>query len=242
MPITGNMGPRIGMLNPMANPAFATNSIGFNGMQMWPQQVMQPGMINPQQFMIPTPPMNADPNFLAAHQQAMLIAKQTYQMAVAQQAMAAAADEWERSSNIGGMSSMGSGSVYGGVSMAGGWGPQLMFPSAPRSMYAGSVFGESDAGGGWGSASVYGESFGPSLATGDRRSQAFRGSGVGVPQSRSKVFPRSESSGNLAAPMLGRPAPRPRTKTAPSGSPLPLHHSSQGLRNATPPTSWKTKI
>ena len=42
--------------------------------------------------MMPQPPVNADPAFLIAHQQAMLIAKQTYQMAVAQQAMAAAND------------------------------------------------------------------------------------------------------------------------------------------------------
>jgi len=39
-----------------------------------------------------------DPRVFAVHQQAMMIAKQTYQLAVAQQAMRDAGDEWERGS------------------------------------------------------------------------------------------------------------------------------------------------
>jgi serine/arginine repetitive matrix protein 2 len=58
-----------------------------------------------------------DPRVFMAHQQAMLIAKQTYQLAVAQQAMRDAADEWERGSAIsgwgGGRSSVGTPSVLG---------------------------------------------------------------------------------------------------------------------------------
>jgi hypothetical protein len=58
-----------------------------------------------------------DPRVLVAHQQAMLIAKQTYQLAVAQQAMRDAAEEWERGSAIsgwgGGQSSVGTPSVFG---------------------------------------------------------------------------------------------------------------------------------
>ena len=43
-----------------------------------------------------------DPRVFAVHQQAMMIAKQTYQLAVAQQAMRDAADEWERGSAMSG--------------------------------------------------------------------------------------------------------------------------------------------
>jgi len=45
-----------------------------------------------------------DPRVFAVHQQAMMIAKQTYQLAVAQQAMRDAAEEWERGSAISGWS------------------------------------------------------------------------------------------------------------------------------------------
>ena len=43
-----------------------------------------------------------DPRVLAVHHQAMMIAKQTYQFAVAQQAMRDAGDEWERGSAVSG--------------------------------------------------------------------------------------------------------------------------------------------
>jgi hypothetical protein len=43
-----------------------------------------------------------DPRAFAVHQQAMMIAKQTYQLAVAQQAMREAGDEWERGSAVSG--------------------------------------------------------------------------------------------------------------------------------------------
>ena len=68
------------------------------GVMGTPQMGMN--MLPPQQFMFTPPPPNADPAFLAAHQQAMLVAKQAYQFAVAQQAMQAAGDEWERGSNV----------------------------------------------------------------------------------------------------------------------------------------------
>lgn len=59
-----------------------------------------------------------DPRVFAVHQQAMMIAKQTYQLAVAQQAMRDAADEWERGSAVsgwtgGGRSSAGAPSMLG---------------------------------------------------------------------------------------------------------------------------------
>ncbi|KZV67454.1 hypothetical protein PENSPDRAFT_754873 [Peniophora sp. CONT] len=72
---------------------------GMNGMNM---QGMGMGMQDQQ-------------NMMAAHQHAMLIAKQTYQWAVAQQAMAAAADEWERTGgSVAGWNPSTAGSVYGG--------------------------------------------------------------------------------------------------------------------------------
>ena len=52
-----------------------------------------------------------DPRVFAVHQQAMMIAKQTYQLAVAQQAMRDAADEWERGSAISGWTGGGRSSV-----------------------------------------------------------------------------------------------------------------------------------
>jgi hypothetical protein len=42
-----------------------------------------------------------DQFFFAAHQQAMLIAKQAYWMALAQQELAAVAEEWARGSSVG---------------------------------------------------------------------------------------------------------------------------------------------
>jgi hypothetical protein len=163
---------------------------------MWSRQsTMNPmpmPMPNPQQFMVPPGPSGTDMHFLAAHQQAMMIAKQTYQMAVAQQAMAAAADEWERSSNVGGMPGWGGGSV--------------MFPGGSRSVYGGSViggpassYGGGGGGGGWGSRSVYGESFGPSMP---------RNSFVGQPP---PIPPMPPSSFNRSAGMDGPPRQRARS-------------------------------
>lgn len=58
-----------------------------------------------------------DPRVLAVHHHAMMIAKQTYQFAVAQQAMRDAGEEWERGSSIsgwnGGRSSVGAPSMLG---------------------------------------------------------------------------------------------------------------------------------
>ncbi|KAI9444548.1 hypothetical protein H4582DRAFT_1909667, partial [Lactarius indigo] len=170
-----------------------------------------------------------DPRMLMAHQQAMMIAKQTYQLAVAQQAMRDAADEWERGSAISGWgggsgrSSIAAPSVLGmgmnmGMNMNGnlGVGPFGMPPgawpaggggSAARSMYAGSVYAASDVGvpGGGGAMgwsttnSVYGESFG---APRDRSSRAFRQGQA--PQHGPGGAPARESGGGQ------------RTRTAPS--------------------------
>ncbi|KAK6985191.1 hypothetical protein R3P38DRAFT_3450689 [Favolaschia claudopus] len=116
-----------------------------------------------------------DPSFYAAHQQAMMIAKQAYLAAVGQQAMAAAGEEWERGSSVGGSVYRGGGggsvyggnggSVYGGGGGMAGWGPSL-FPPGPQSMYDG---------GGGGAWSDYGRGGG-----GNWNSSRSRGGGKGV--------------------------------------------------------------
>ncbi|KAJ7511615.1 hypothetical protein B0H11DRAFT_1952256 [Mycena galericulata] len=267
--ITGTMG--MGMNLPMNNMQMGMNMpMNFaspGGMSpAWSgwQGQSPPGMLSPQQFMVPPP---ADPSFYAAHQQAMMYAKQAYQMAVAQQAMAVAADEWERGSSIGGAGGFGGrGSVYGGSSvgpspsamgspfgmgmgmgMQGGWSPGGgMFPPAPRSMYGGGARSEYGGGGGGGngggwssSRSVYGETFGPSTT---------------------ERYSRTTSSGNLAAqpkntraesgyfppvPAMpqgqsGRPGPSPRQRTASQpASPSRIAAANAARRNPPPPSSWK---
>lgn len=111
------MASRMSQMNPMmgmGGPMNFTPPGGAAGWNPWMQQGQ------------PTPPMMPHPNqfaqnsdFLMAHQQAMMIAKQAYQMAVAQHALAAAGDEWERSSNASGFGGSqafggGGGSQFGG--------------------------------------------------------------------------------------------------------------------------------
>ena len=169
------MGPRMSMVNPMMNFTPAAPMMG-----PWPAQAnpAAAAMLGaPPQFMVPP---NADPRYLAAHQHAMMVAKQAYQMAVAQQALAAANEEWERGSSVSalsgmamgvppmGMMGMGMGAPMGGM-MPGGYGMQwtnpgsMMFPSG-ASIYAGSMLGsELGAGaGGWGTQSECG---GPARAS-----------------------------------------------------------------------------
>ena len=101
-----------------------------------------------------------DPRVFAVHQQAMMIAKQTYQLAVAQQAMRDAADEWERGSAVSGwtggrssastpnMLNMGMGmNMNMNTNMGGGMGG---YPGAAGS------FAMSGAGGMWPSGGVSG--------------------------------------------------------------------------------------
>lgn len=247
LPINQAMSGR--MMNPMMNmPMGYGPPAGNQVWSPWQQQQAAPQMLSPSQFMLPPP---ADPNYFVAHQQAMMIAKQAYQMAVAQQAMAAAAEEWERGSSIGGY---GGGSVYGGSTAAtlnpvaygmgmgmggaNGWpspGP-VMFPAAPRSMYG----AQSEYGGGggnrssgWGSRSVYGESFGPSpQQTGNYMQGTTR------PSRESGYFPT-----NNAIPPVpqSRPSPGPRTRT--TSTPANTHNRPpQGTRHAPPPSSWKPGV
>ena len=253
------MGSRINMfnqVNPMVNPAMG--SFGWQQQNLQNLQIPQngTGMFSPQHFM-PQMPMGmvpTDPAFMVAHQQAMMIAKQAYQYAVAQQAMAAAADEWERSSNVGSgyaQSAMGGSSVgfgMGGMGM-GGWGAGgSIFPAAPRSMYAGSNFGGPASEVGWASGSVYGGSFGPSLNNGTPRRPRISNTGNRESVSFSAAPQRPEASKSTAT----RPGARPRTNTAPSNSSLPAQHrNSAAFRDhlapplpmhgggRKPPSSWK---
>lgn len=236
-PQAANFDPRMSMMNPMMmNMPMQFPTPTGGSWNMW-----QNGqMLNPQQFMVPLP---SDPAMYAAHQRAMMYAKQAYQMAAAQQAMAAAAEEWERSSNA---SAFGSGgSVVGGMGgmnsmrssmMMQNWNAGgMMFPGAPRSMYFGSAQSEfgggSMGGGGFSSAqSVYGESFGPAKG---------RNSGVGRPGGAvrdSQQFPapppipQSGSSRSLQQ----QQQQRQRTSSQPA-NPRP----GAGIRRAPPPSSWK---
>lgn len=176
-----------------------------------------------------------DPRMFVAHQQAMMIAKQTYQLAVAQQAMREAGDEWERGSTVSGWgggggggsrSSMAAPSVLGmGMNMGMNMNPNAFgmppgaWPSgggggggsAARSMYAGSMYAASEVGGGggggmgWSTNSVYGESFGSPR---DRSSRGFR-------QSQGQQQQHAQGGGGSSGGQK-REGARQRTRTAPS--------------------------
>ncbi|KAI0082132.1 hypothetical protein K474DRAFT_1703150 [Panus rudis PR-1116 ss-1] len=225
-----NVGPRMSMMNPMMT--FTPPS----PMPWSPQGSMVPQVPGGPGLMFPTPPPNADPAFLAAHQHAMMVAKQAYQFAVAQQAMAQANEEWERGSNATsvyggpGFPNMGMGGMFAnpyGMAMQPAWTGSMFFPNSAQSMYAGSVAG-SELGVNWGSRSVYG---GP----GDRSSRMAGDRPGAFSSNRSESFGPTSST----SPTQGlRPGPRPRTKTAPSDSQVPTIHARS--RQAPPPSSWKT--
>lgn len=189
-----------------------------------PQQNMPMMMGNPwaqpnpmlQQFM---PPQNTDSQLMAAHQHAMMAAtmaaKQAYQLAVAQQAMQAAGEEWERGSTMGWPSNASA----------------AMFPPGARSLYAGSIYGGSEYGGptsGWATGSVYGGGFGPS--TSNRNSAMMRNY-----QQNGPLPPRNPRT---ALPSPEARQPRQRTKTGPDRPSETLIQQQQKARGRTPPSSW----
>ena len=205
-----------------------------------PNSVAWGGNIAPSSSYLMPPP--ADPNFLAAHQHAMMYAKQAYQMAVAQQAMAAAGDEWERSSSIGGYGGSNNmmSSQFGMMPMNQGYGwsspSSVYLPSSSQSAYGGLV----NSGGGasisnsrsehggisgpknWSSSrSSYGASFGPSL------DQLGRKNGQG-----SSGHAKRDSVSTLRAPVM--PAAQPQ-----NGRGSPVQRSGNGQRGSTylPPVS-----
>ncbi len=249
----GNLGNRGKTLQvPFATPPAAPAAWGSK-MPMWPQQRASQ-LVSPHQFMVPQP---ADAGLIVAHQQAMMFAKQAYQMAVAQQAMAAAADEWERNSAMGG-------SVYGGPTsnapvmmgaspygmmgmggMGNGWSTgSMIYPNNPQSVYGGrggisssrseygGALGGGMGGGNWNSArSTYGESFGPS----DRSRPSGGGNRSSGGMRDSGYFPPmppmppNQSGGSSAA--LAHKG-RGRTSSQPSSSRTPA-------RKTPPPSIWK---
>lgn len=190
-----------------------------------PQQNVPMMMGNPwaqpnpmlQQFM--PPPQNTDSQLMAAHQHAMMAAtmaaKQAYQLAVAQQAMQAAGEEWERGSTLGWPSNASA----------------VMFPTGPRSLYAGSIYGGSEYGGptgGWAAGSVYGGGFGPSQS--NRNSAMMRNyqQNGPVPSRNPRIAPLSPETRQ----------PRQRTKTGPDRPAETLIQQQQKGRGRTPPSSW----
>ena len=255
-----SMGPRMGMFNPMMG---AGTGVGMgpmaNSPMAWNSQPATPGgMMNTPMFPMMTP--GADPMLLAAHQQAMMVAKQAFQMAYAQQALAAANEEWERGGTaasvygggaIGGMGGMPSMGGMGGMgSMGGGlmpgmrpWGMQ-MFPSS-QSMYTGSVIGGSEIegpsmaagrGAGWASRTTYGVQGGYTGTAAERASAVYRNSqflanGLGMPGARSEIGGPTVAS--------GRGQLRQRTKTGPE-SPQ-QSPGTPGKRGGPPPSSWNTR-
>jgi serine/arginine repetitive matrix protein 2 len=220
-----------------------------------------------QSFIMPQG-MVPDPNFLVAHRQAMMYAKQAYQMAVAQQAMAVAGDEWERSSSVSGMSGMnmfgaaqnpyamglpvqGMGMMGG---LQGGWARgAMMMPQMYGFGSTQSDIGHVRSGGNasaWDRMSVYGESFGPSGIPGDRTSMAYGGPGPGQVRRQ-----REDSFFGAQPPQMQGGSQAPSTHSRPSGSgaggaarqrqrttsvPTPSN-TNTGVPNGRrqPPTSWR---
>ncbi|KAJ7572006.1 hypothetical protein C8J56DRAFT_85569 [Mycena floridula] len=235
------------MTGPMSMPMGFNPQAGWNGMNMspWPQMPQMPQMQNQMltpNHMMPPP---ADPNFLVAHQQAMMYAKQAYQMAVAQHAMAAAADEWERGSTM--SFSGGGGSVYGGPASAlpmmgsmnsppfmgmggNGWSTgSMIFPNTARSAYGGGGARSEYGGGGGGgngngnwssSRSVYGETFGD-----------HKPSRPSPPAQQSGYFPPTPVQSSSSDP---RANARNRTFSSPNPN-----RTTPPVRKAPPPSSWK---
>ncbi|KIY69023.1 hypothetical protein CYLTODRAFT_489249 [Cylindrobasidium torrendii FP15055 ss-10] len=217
--------PAGGWQMPMMNmPMMNMPQMNMNmNMPMMNMPMMQQQMLHPSQFM-PGIPQQAtgDAAFLAAHQHAMMYAKQAYQMAVAQQAMAAAADQWETYSSMG-MSTAGS--AYGG---GGGsaWGTQSMYGGGgARSEYGG-------GGGGWGSQSAYG---------GGITSRSVAGGDFG---SRQSGFFPPNAPPVPAVPASTSKSSRPRTVSQPAS---PAKQPSGSAGNAggkkrlggLPPSSWR---
>ncbi|KAL0576469.1 hypothetical protein V5O48_005513 [Marasmius crinis-equi] len=251
---------RVNMMNPMMMMPPNSNfpaPFGWNQAGGFPTGGPQLQMPSPAQFMVPPP---SDPAFFAAHQQAMMFAKQAYQMAVAQQAMAAAADEWERGSAIGFSSSQSmyggfgggaTGSVYGGLGGGNGWSTgSVVFPgggnrtsgygfSGARSEYGG-------GGGGWGGGSVVGGSSYSPQERARTQSTMNPGNRIGYMNQRDSMMHN-----------LPPPPPIPQQKTGPAGrsggppggggrnrtvsqpaSPSPNRTARNG--KVAPPSSWKT--
>ncbi|KAL5640149.1 hypothetical protein ACGC1H_007434 [Rhizoctonia solani] len=163
---------------------------------------LHPQMTGPQPmpmgFMPPPPPPGASEAYLQAHYQAMMIAKQTYLSAVAQQAMAAATEQWERSSNMGS-------SVYGGSQMSMNMGMMPMMSMYAGSSYAASAYEGSAAG--WGSASAYGGPSSRSVYGGGARSEFGGGVKHKLAHGSNRPRGKTQTAGSDAQPARREPVP-----------------------------------
>ena len=257
------MPPRMSMMNNMMGVSPTAMNMNMLSSPM-PWSNPQSGMLSPQQFMIPPIQQNADASLFAAHQQAMMYAKQAYQMAVAQQAMAAAEEEWERGSTVAASMINGGG---GGRMSAFGLGSTPMSPMTPMGYGMGmNPMGMNPMGmnmgmqwpgmmGGFPSSaqSMYAGSVigaGSELGTGARSQGWATRSAYGDPSAgdrTSSMFrgstygmqppsmpPRAQSSG-VVQTAPQRPGPRPRTRTGPSGA---VKRDVPPL----PPSSWKSGV
>lgn len=224
-------------------PNLGANGAGVPGMNMgWDPQMFMMMQAQQAQMMAAAMGMNNmgnDPNYMNAHQQAILFAKQAYQLAVAQQAMDAAGEEWERASNVNGPAggSVSGASMLGGAGGLGGGMPPFMGMGTPgmMGMPMGMGMGMPMMNMGMGMG-MPGMLFppAPSSAYGGSTAGSVYGGGSRIRQN----FPSSQSvMGDPTPSEAARPRkPRNRTVTAPSNAPLPPQHSS---RMPPPPSSWK---
>ncbi|KAG9019397.1 hypothetical protein FRB90_002907 [Tulasnella sp. 427] len=223
-------------------PNLGAAGAGAPGMNMaWDPQLLM--MLQAQQAQMMAAAMNMnmgnDPNYMNAHQQALFYAKQAYQLTVAQQAMEAAGEEWERASNVNGPAG---GSVSGASVLGGGLGggmqpfmgmgnPGMM--GMPMGMGMGMGMPMMNMGMGMG---MPGMLFPPAPGS------AYGGSTAGsVYGGGSRIRPNFTGSASVMGDHAPSEAaksrkPRTRTNTAPSNAPLPVQHAS---RLPPPPSSWK---
>ena len=204
------MQPQLGMMpglnvmppTPVGLGQFNFSNPMMHGLNMGGMGMPNFGLPMPQMPQIPPiPPMNGamGQGMMMAHQQAMLMAKQAYQFAVAQQAMQAAGDEWERASHVGGYSSP--------------------FAAAPASIYAGSAMGV-PSGNMWGGGSAYAGGPGSTLGYAFPMAGSEIGGPTAVPTGRSPSGPGPQQtrSRTKTAPSSSQPPAHLRGAGAP---PLP---------------------
>lgn len=199
----------------------------------------------------------------------MALAKQQYQAAMAAAAIQAADEAWERASSMGGMDSGGTGMPMM-PQMTGMMMPPFggMNFSSAQSMYGG---GGSQYGGGmgsgatsqygpmgrqgWGAASVYGESFGPSIRAPPQMPQReTRDLKSSTSTSRLKEDAKAEKSSRPPVPIgeRRRSSEKTHSRTFSQASRLPTlpaspmdHRGSQQGSTppgsaGLPPSSWKS--
>ncbi|KAK2464895.1 hypothetical protein APHAL10511_002971 [Amanita phalloides] len=267
MPINQSMPGRMPSMNPMMGMGNGMHPMPMGSMPSWNGpwgNTMGQQMLNPSQYMLPPVP---DPGLLAAHQQAMMIAKQAYQMAVAQQAAVAAGDEWERGSvvsgygggsmfgggrmpagpmsspyGMGGMGGMGMGMNMNMMNMGSNWSSagSTAFPPSSRSMFGGISASRSEYGGGGAGGGGGGGGGGWNSA------RSTYGEPFGPPTGRAPKLGMSDRDWREPGHMPPVPPVPPqqassagRTSARTRTSSQPSSVKSAGQRRPAPPSSWK---